>query len=189
MAHVDEWILLRGTSNQILLLTILLRQLTLNLGYFIFQSNNLSFTLFERLFHRLDMLSFRSELLFLPFHVILFTFGVLKIASQSPFSQTHADMRQIQEILDIRTLAGLDLEHPLDDAIELFGELGWHALERPLLDLERQAELIRGHERRTERGHLVEDDAQGPDVNLRVVVLQEYLRCDVVWLTFDQKKS
>ena len=49
-------------------------------------------------------------------------------------------------------------------------------------------ELRVSRERNLAGKHDVEDDAQGPDVNLRVVVLQEYLRCDVVWLTFDQKK-
>ena len=30
--------------------------------------------------------------------------------------------------------------------------------------------------------HDVEDDSHGPDIDLLVIALQEYLRCDVVWL-------
>ena len=38
------------------------------------------------------------------------------------------------------------------------------------------------------RQHDVEDDSERPDVNLRVVVLQEHLWCDVVWLSTGERQ-
>ena len=120
VALVDKRIPLRRTLNQTLLLAFFLCQLSLDRFDFTLERHYLGLSLIKLLLLGLYVLLLHSQLVLLAFDIVFFALGVLKIAFEGPFAQAHAHVWQVKQVFDVGPLRWLDLEHPLDDAVELF---------------------------------------------------------------------
>ena len=106
------------------------------------------------------------ELLFFLLEFKLLLAELLLAILLSFLAQADAHIWQIKQILDVWALIGVGLYHPLNYAHELLRVVVWDAFKLPIPDLEREGQVVVGHERRAELRHLVNNNSERPNMIL-----------------------